>query len=344
MKGRPLQVAVVVALVGAGVMALFASQWPPSRVAPAGIGAAVVLLTTSAVLRELRRRDRLAIAFGAAFLGWFAGLAAAAGVHPWVLGYLGAWLPALLLFVGGVGRERLAFELERLENEADEAATRPKALRRAAEILDETREGARTLDATATQGPAHPGDPRALHAYAAQVVGYALAHEERFEEAARTLSAVPRAWMPVPMRALMLGNLSFWWLCAGDVTAAAMALEEAQDGEVPEAVRPALRAARAAVLVRSGDAAGALDIVGRQDRERGEPPQVRQRYRVTRAHALVALGEEAAARAELERVLDEAGPHELRRWLPARGPAVALLATLCGVTTEERGGARPVEG
>jgi hypothetical protein len=255
-------------------------------------------------------------------------VAAAAGPLAWPLGFGAAWLPALMLLLAGVGRERFAYELERLEEEADAPAARPRVLKRATAIRDEAREAARALDPDAKGGPEHPGDPRGVYAYAAQVTGYALALDHRFEEAVKSLGDVPQAWMPAPMRPLMLSNLSQWLLGAGDVAGARLALEGAPEKEADEEVRPILRAARAAVLVHAGEIDAALDIVGRKDRERGEPAMVRQRYRIVRAHALAAKGEEVPARAELRRVLEEAGPEELRRWQTATGPAAELMTEL----------------
>ena len=130
-RQRPTVVAVLLAVGGASALLLLEERLPPAGLAPALLGGALVLGTMLSLLRELRQRDRLAIAGGAAVLGFFAGVSAGAGVHPWALGYGGAWLPAILLFVGGVGRERLAFELERLETECDIPAKRAGALARA---------------------------------------------------------------------------------------------------------------------------------------------------------------------------------------------------------------------
>ncbi|EYF06589.1 Hypothetical protein CAP_1719 [Chondromyces apiculatus DSM 436] len=331
-RQRPTLVSVLLAVGGASALLLLEERLPPAGLAPALLGGALVLVTMLSLLRELRRRDRLAIAGGAAVLGFFAGVSAGAGAHPWALGYGGAWLPTILLFVGGVGRERLAFELERLETACDVPAKRAGALARAQQIRAETGLRARALDPEGTGAPEHAGDPRAVHAYAAQVVGYALSLEGRFAEAAASLGEVPARWMPGPMRVLMRCNLSFWRLCAGDVTGAQEALDGLGESDAPEAARPALRAARAAVLVRSGEPAAALDIVGKVDGERGEPGWVRQRYRVTRAHALAALGDEEGARAALGQVADEgdAGREELRRWVPAGGPAAGMIAEMAG--------------
>jgi hypothetical protein len=322
---------------GAGVVVLLlaAPRLPAPGYTPAALGAAAVLLTLATLLRHFPQRERLTIAAIAAALGFFAGAAATMGELAWPLGFAAAWLPAVLLLLAGSGREGLAYELERLEAEADAPAARSRVIARAGTIRDKARAAARALDPDAARPPEHPGDPRGVYAYAAQVAGYALALEGRFEEAAQSLADVPQAWMPAPMRPLMLSNLSHWLLCAGDIGGAGLALEGAPEKEASEEVRPVLRAARAAVLVRAGEIDEALDLVGLEDGERGEPPLVRQRYRVTRAHALAAKGEVEAARAELERVLEDAGVEELRRWLPAGGPGAALMEELAGGKKEE---------
>ncbi len=337
MIGRPTLVATLLAAGGAAALLLAEGWLPPSRYSPAALGAGCAALATHGILRELRRRDRVAISLGAGMLGFLAGAAAAGGAHPWALGFAGAWAPALMLFLAGVGRERLIFELERLENEAEVDARRPAALRRAVEIRDRAREAARGVDPEGAEGPSHPGDARAVYAYAAQVAAYAHAQDARYDEAIASLGAVPPAWMPAPMRPLMLSNLSHWRLCAGDVEGARAALDAIDEATALPAVRPIVRGARAAVLVREGDVEGALDLVGRRDGELGEPPFVRDRYRVARAHALAAKGDEAGARAELRRVVEDAGVAELRRWVRAGGPAEALIRAEAGLGAEGAG-------
>lgn len=336
MIARPAATSVL--LVGAGMAALFTlnPQLPASRYGPAALGAGTVLLVGAWLLRELGRRERLAILAGAAVLGFLAGVAAGKGSLGWPLGFGAAWLPLLFLLLAGLGRERLAIELERLEEEADQPEARAGVLARATKIRDEARVAADRVDPDRKATPADAGDARSIYAYAAQVAGYALALEGRHEEAAASLGEVPEAWMPEPLRPLLLSNLSHWYLCAGDVDAAARALEGVREEDALPEARPVVRAARAAVLVRSGQVDAALDIVGRADLEQNEPAMVRQRYRVTRAHALAAQGDAAGARAELERVLEEAGSEELRRWLPAGGPAMGLMEELTGTKAAAR--------
>lgn len=328
MIGSPVRAVVLLATSGTAALLLAEAWLPASAYASPALGAACVLAATSALLRDLPRRNAGVLALGAAAIGFVGALAAARGAHAWPLGFGAAWLPALLLFLGGIGHEQLLFELTRLENEAEMPALRPRALERAERIRDVTRTAARAIDPQASGRPTHPGDARAIHAYAAQVAGFALSLDGRYGEAAASLGEVPPPWMPAPMRALMLSNLSHWQLCAGDIEGAARTLERAPDGDAPLPVRPYLRGARAAVLVRSGDLEAAFDLVGRRDGEVGEPPAVRQRYRITRAHALSAKGEPAAARAELRRVVADAGVEELRRWLPAGGPARPAMEEL----------------
>lgn len=328
MIGRPTLVATMLAVIGAATLLLAGPALPPSTYGPAALGAASVLLATARLLREIRRRDRLSISIGAGVLGFLAGAAAARGPHAWALGFAAAWAPALALFLAGVGRERLAFELERLEDEADDPALRPGALRRAAAIRDQARAAARGVDPGAAHGPSHPGDARAIYAYAAQVTAYAHGLDERFEDAVAALSEVPPAWMPAPMRPLILSNLSHWQLCAGDLPGAQRTIAAIEEDGILPAVRPVVRGARAAVLVRAGETEAALDLIGRKDGELGEPPLVQQRYRVTRAHALAAKGHAEAAREELRRVVADVGVGELERWLPAGGPALKAMQAL----------------
>ncbi|WP_437876089.1 hypothetical protein [Sorangium sp. So ce513] len=176
--------------------------------------------------------------------------------------------------------------------------------------------------------PTHLGDPRVAYAYAAHVVGQSLAWEGNYKAAAASLRDVPRDWLPPQVRLLLLSHLAQWQLCAGDIDAARRLLDELDEDRAPASVRPLVRGARAAVLARAGDPEGALSLVGRRDGERGEPAEARQRYRITRAHALAALGELAAARAELRRVVDDVGVDELCRWIPAGGPARATMIEL----------------
>lgn len=176
--------------------------------------------------------------------------------------------------------------------------------------------------------PTHLGDPRVAYAYAAHVIGQSLAWEGNYKAAAASLRDIPRDWVLPRVRLLLLSHLAQWQLCAGDIDAARRLLDELDEDRAPASVRPLVRGARAAVLVRAGDPEAALSLVGRRDGERGEPAEARQRYRITRAHALAARGELAAARAELRRVVDDVGVDELCRWIPAGGPARATMIEL----------------
>lgn len=328
MVGRPTLIAALLAMCGAGALLVLGEALPPTHYGSAILGAVCASVTTHVLLRELKRRDRVSISIGVGMLGFLAGAAAATGAYPWPLGFAGAYVPALLLFFAGVGRERLFLELERLEGEADDAAARPRVLRRVMSIRDSARKAARAIDPDADEEAFHAGDARAIYAYAAQVAGYLLSLEGRYDEAIAALSEVPMPWMPKPLRPFMMSNLSCWHLCAGDLEGARRTIDQApEDGTEPE-VRPILRGTRAAVLVREGDAEAALDLIGRKDGELGEPPIVTQRYRITRAHAFAAQGEIEAARAEIQRVIEDGEIEELRRWLPAGGPAIKEMDAL----------------
>jgi hypothetical protein len=297
-----------------------------SKYAPAFIGALGVLVVSWVLLRELPKPQRNSVAITAGALGFFVGAAASATLATlhWPAGFGTAWLPAFLLFLAGFGSERRTHELSRLEDDIDRSSERPRVIARAIEIRDAAEAEARKLDPEIKTTPKDAGDPRTVFAYAAQVVGYGYALDERFAEAVGSLGKVPPVWMPVPMRLLMLGNLAFWNLCLGDVAAAQKAIDAgSEDGSLPEA-RPHFRVSKAMVLVHAGKPAEALGIVG--DKEGSEPARLRRRYALVRAHALVASGREAEARSVLEDILDDpAGADEVRRWLAAGGPAKALV-------------------
>ncbi|WP_437505262.1 hypothetical protein [Sorangium sp. So ce1099] len=223
---------------------------------------------------------------------------------------------AALLLLGGFLQEKLPLGPARHRSRADraDAPARPRP--------------ARPPQRPAAAPPSHLGDPRIIYAYAAQVVGQSLAWEGNYKAAAASLRDIPPDWILPQVRVLLLSNLAQWQLCAGDLGAATRLLDDLDEDRAPASVRPLVRGARAAVLVRAGDVEGALSLVGRRDGERDEPAEVRQRYRITRAHALAARGELAAARAELRRVVDDVGVDELCRWLPAGGPARATMLEL----------------
>ncbi|MGK3988137.1 hypothetical protein WME99_34160 [Sorangium sp. So ce136] len=231
---------------------------------------------------------------------------------------------AALLLLGGFLQEKLTLGPARLRSRADRA----DASARARPAQPPRPPAGRPAVAPAAAPPSHLGDPRVIYAYAAQVVGQSLAWEGNYKAAAASLRDIPPDWILPQVRVLLLSNLAQWQLCAGDLGAATRLLDDLDEDRAPASVRPLVRGARAAVLVRAGDVEGALSLVGRRDGERGEPAEVRQRYRITRAHALAARGELAAARAELRRVVDEVGVDELCRWLPAGGPARATMLEL----------------
>lgn len=305
---RPLLGLALLALAGASALVLAGARVPAGYL-PAALGALTVLFALLRFLRELRERDRRVIAGGAAALGFLCAAVAAVGPYPAALSFAAAFLPALILILLGFGRERLAFELSHLEQAVDDPAARPHARARAAEIRDEARRAARALDPEATGGPAHPGDPRAVFAYAAEVLADACFQDGSAKDAALALGEVPSAWMPAEMRALMIGNLAFFRLAAGDPQGALEGLDAEPAGG------PAIRAARAAALIHLDRAAEALALVGRSDDESLPPERLRPRYALLRALALAALGEEKPAREALAqaRALPD-GEAELRRF------------------------------
>lgn len=326
MTARPTLVVLASAALGAFALMVLGPSLLPSTVGPAGLGALAAFGTTLWLLRELRRRDRLSMSAGAAALGFLIGLASSAGPYPEALSFAAAWLPAYLLFLGGIGRERLAFELARLEDVSDQADRRPEVIARASAILGEARAAARDLDPEASEAPLHAGDPRAVYAYAAQVVAYCRALDRAFDAAIAALGEVPPIWMPAPLRPLMLSNLAFFHLCAGAPAEALRALDQLPEQAAPPASRAALRVMRAAVLVHQGKPAESLELIGAAGDDAGEPEHLRARFAVTRAHALAAQGDRAAAEGEVRRAQGApGGADEIRRWLPARGPALSLF-------------------
>lgn len=327
MSRSPSLVVAAVAAAGAVAFRFAPIALPPSRYAPAALGAAAAVLVTGALISELPRGPRLSISAVAGVLGFFVGTACSVfGVNPWSAGFGGAFLPALLLFLAGFGREQLALELARLENDVDDKIRRPHVLERVRKIRDGALAEAKRLDPSNEKSPENPGDPRAVYAYAAQIVAYGAALEGRFADAVASLGPVPPAWMPGSMRLLMLSNLAFWQLCTKDVEGARKTVDRGDEKDsLPEA-RPNFRATRAMVLACSGKADEALEIVGRTDADASVPERVRPRFGIVRAHALAASGDKEAARRELTSVLEgPVGVDELRRWLPAGGAAVELM-------------------
>lgn len=318
MTARPSLV--VLALAGAGAAALLFVE-PPVRsttYVPAGIGALVALAASAWLLRELGGRGRTTFAVGAGVLGFLAGSVSGVGPFPASLAYAAAFLPAGLLFLAGVGRDRLVSELSRLEDASDDAAARPRVAARAAALRDQARVAARALDPEGRETPPHFGDPRAVHAYAAQVLARARALDGAYGEAVAALGEVPVPWMPAPLRTLMVGNLSFYHLSAGDPAAALAVLDRLSEAEAEAVHRPVLRAARALALVHLDRAGEALALVGRDDGASLPPEHLRARYALVRVCALVALGEDDAARVALSAALAAPeGREEIARLRPA---------------------------
>jgi hypothetical protein len=308
---------ILVALAVAGACAVLLAGVSPGW-APAGLGALGALGATAWLLREMRPRHRFSIAAGAGALGFLVGTVSGAGPFPASLSFAAAFLPALLFFMAGVGRERVAYELARLEEIVDDAGARPGVIARASAIRDEARAAARALDPEARRAPAHPGDPRGVYAYAAQVVAYARALDADHAGAVEALSEVPIAWMPAPMRPLMLGNLAFWHLCAGDAAGAMAALDRLPEKDAAAEHRAVLRAARALALLHLDRAEEALALVGRSDAESLPPTRLAARYGVVRALALAALGDDEAAAVALAAVrATPEGSAEIERVRPA---------------------------
>ena len=344
MFSRPFLVMLLFAGAGAGALYLASPHLPSPtlglwRYGSAALGGILALVVVWKLLHEQPAPARRGVALAAGTVGFFVGAAAAASLakYAWPAGFAVAWVPAFLLFLVGFGSERFAHELSRLENDVDDEKKRPTVIARAEEIRDAAAKEARQLDRDAKGEPEGIGDPRAVYAYAAQVAAYGHALDRHFDRALDSLGPVPPPWMPGPMRLLMLGNLAFWNLCVDRVAEAKKIVLAADDKDsVPES-RPMFRCTKALVLVRAGDVADALEIVGAAAGEGGEPKRLRPRYALVRAHALVASGREDAAREELRAALDEpGGADELGRWVAAGGPAKALVEELLGVPAKRK--------
>lgn len=326
MTARPTLVLVALAATGATLFLLAGPHALAAGYTPAGLGALAVALAMARLLGDLRPRARLSIAAGAGALGFLVGAVAGVGPFPAALAFGAAFLPAFALLLAGVGREQLAFEVARLEDVVDDAAARPAALARADAIRTEARAAARALDPDARGAPAHAGDPRAVYAYAAQVLAYGRALEGGYADAVAALGEVPRRWMPGSMRPLMIGNLAVWHLAAGAPEAALAVLDDLPEKDAVADHRPVLRAARALALVHLGQAGAALAIVGRSEEEAPSPGRLAPRYALVRALSLAAEGDAAAARALLAATIaTPEGRAEVTRLRPAVPASSAAL-------------------
>ncbi|MFT3766915.1 MAG: hypothetical protein QM820_15565 [Minicystis sp.] len=330
MTTRPTIVIFALAMSGACLLLLAGPHALPSVYAPAGLGAILAGLAVARLLGDLRSRDRLSIAAGTAVLGFLVGAVSGVGPFPASLAYAGAFLPAFVLFLAGVGRERMAFELSKLEEAIDDPAARPRAMARAVVIRNEARSAARTLDPEAKQASTHAGDARAVYAYAAEVIAYGHALDQAYASAVETLSEVPLRWMPAPMRPLMIGNLAFWHLAAGAPDAALSALDGLPEAEAAAEHRPVLRAARALALVHLSRSGEALDLVGRTDDDVLPPDRLKPRYAIIRALALAGGGDTEGARAAITAIVATTeGRAELERMraaVPASAAAIVAEA------------------
>lgn len=318
MTARPALVIVALAVSGACALLLAGPHALATGWTPAALGALTATAATAWLLRELRPRDRFSLTAGAGALGFLVGIVSGAGPFPASLSFAASFLPALLFFLGGIGRERLAFELQKLEDAADDPAARPGVIARATAIRDEARGAARAMDPEAQQAPGHPGDARGVYAYAAQVLAYARALDGGYAAAIEALAEVPAAWMPAAMRPLMIGNLAFWHLAAGDAGGALSVLDGLSEKDAAAEHRAVLRAVRGLALVHVGRAEEAMALVGRTDAESLPPERLVARYGVVRALALAAMGDEEGARAAIDAVRARPeGEAEILRVRPA---------------------------
>ena len=326
MTARPTLVVLALAASGAAALHFAGPRAPAGPYAPASLGALVAFLAVGRLLRDLRARDRLSISAGAGALGFLVGAVSGVGPVPASLSFAGAFLPALALLLAGVGRERVAFELSRLEDAVEDPAARSQAVARAMAIRDEARAAARARDPEARGAPEHAGDPRGVYAYAAEVVAYGRARGGDHAGAVASLDEVPVRWMPAAMRPLMIGNLAFFHLCLGAPVAALAALDRLPEKDAAADHRAVLRAARAAALARLDRGQEALALVGRSDEESLPPDRLKARFAVVRAMALLALGDREGAARELGRARRmDGGPAEVARFRPALGERAGAL-------------------
>lgn len=328
MTARPTLVVFAIASAGACLLLLAGPHELPSRYVPAAFGALVAGLVVARLLRDLRPRDRLSIAVGAGFLGFLVGSVSGVGPFPASLAFAGAFLPAFALFVAGIGRERAAFELAELEEAIDDPKARADAIARASALREEAGRAAREMDPEARGEPEHAGDPRAVHAYASQVVAYGRALDAAYEAAIEALDPVPIAWMPRPMRPLMISNLAFFRLCAVAPEAAIDALDRLPEKDAVAEHRAVLRVTRAAALAHLGREEEARALVGSNDDEVLPPERLAHRFAIVRAFLEADPGRaEEAFRAV---VVTPEGRAELARFRAAApsGPAEIIARVL----------------
>lgn len=326
LEARPAVVVALIAVAGAIALAAASRALPEARYAYAALGSLTSLLITLWLLRALRPRDRRLIALAASALGFFAGAAASRPPYPAASSFAAALLPSFVALLAGVGSERVAMELSRLEDDLDDPSARPRVIARAGEILERAKSAARAFDPDAIEEPRDAGDPRAIVAYASQVIAYARAEDGDFLGAIASLGEVPLAWMPPLMRPLMVANLAFFFLAEADPDRALAELDKLQDERAPAEMRPALRAVRAIALAALGRGDEGLALVGRSDEDGAPPERFRLRYEVARAHAFAAMGDEESARTAIARAIAmKEGKRELARWSRAHGPASRLF-------------------
>jgi hypothetical protein len=142
-----------------------------------------------------------------------------------------------------------------------------------------------------------------------------------WSEARGRLQSLDDDTLPEPQSVLRNQALATCELQFDEVEAAQQAIERIRR-PTEESIEVWLVAMEALLLAVRGESESALAQIGAQDTV--DNPSLRASHRLVHAHIFAARGDEDAARAELEGLLDEAGAAGLERVLRPRGPASDL--------------------
>jgi hypothetical protein len=142
-----------------------------------------------------------------------------------------------------------------------------------------------------------------------------------WSEARGRLQSLDDDTLPEPQSVLRNQALATCELQFDEVEAAQQAIERIRR-PTEESIEVWLVAMEALLLAVRGESESALAHIGAQDTV--DNPSLRASHRLVHAHIFAARGDEDAARAELEGLLDEAGAAGLERVLRPRGPASDL--------------------
>ncbi len=148
-----------------------------------------------------------------------------------------------------------------------------------------------------------------------------LTHAGLWSEARARLQSLDDDALPEPQSVLRNQALATCELQFDDVEAAQRAIDRIRR-PTEESIEVWLVAMEALVLALRGESESALAHLGGQDT--ADNPSLRASHRLVHAHIYAARGDEDAARAELERLFEEAGEAGLQRVLRPSGPASVL--------------------